>query len=162
MGGYDTRAGRQAGRADRSTVSRDVRTDRPVDRSEGRSDRQGERGDRRDDRQENRDERWDDRQDMRDDRQDFREDAREDRQDFLEDIHDDHHDRYDYDDYWEDRWRFAVGASITAAAFRSLTCATSSVVVNGVTYYNCGPTWYRRGYGGGSVTYVVVNAPPGY
>jgi hypothetical protein len=35
-------------------------------------------------------------------------------------------------------------------------------VVNGVTYYSCGPTWYKRGYSGGSVTYIVVNAPAGY
>jgi hypothetical protein len=31
-----------------------------------------------------------------------------------------------------------------------------------VSYYNCGGTWYNRGYQGGNVTYIVVNAPPGY
>jgi len=35
-------------------------------------------------------------------------------------------------------------------------------VVNGVSYYNCGPTWYSRAYAGGNTTYVVVNAPSGY
>ena len=155
MGRPDTRTGHQAGRTDRSGGSRDARTDRQGDRSDSRGDRQGDREDRSDDRQENRG-------DRQDDRQDFLEDARDDRQDFVEDIHDDHHDYYDHDDFYEDAWRYHVGASIAAATFRSLTCTTTTVVVNGVTYYNCGPTWYNRGYGGGSVTYVVVNAPSGY
>ena len=33
------------------------------------------------------------------------------------------------------------------------------VVVNGVTYYQCGSTWYQPAYQGSQVTYVVVNPP---
>ncbi len=49
--------------------------------------------------------------------------------------------------------------SLTMAAFRALSCASSAIVVDGVTYYHCGPTWYSRAYTGGNVTYVVVNPP---
>ena len=87
-----------------------------------------------------------------DDRQDFRQDAYDDRRDHW----DDHH------DFYEDRWKFAVGATLTAATVRALTCTTTTVVVGGVTYYSCGPTWYKRGYSGGSVIYIVINAPAGY
>ena len=74
-----------------------------------------------------------------------------------------HHDEWHgYDEYYDDAWKFAVGASLTYAAFSALTCNTTTVIVSGVTYYQCGPTWYNRAYAGGSVTYVVVNAPPGY
>ncbi len=64
-------------------------------------------------------------------------------------------------EWHEDRWRFRVGMSLTMAAFRALSCASSAIVVDGVTYYNCGPTWYSRAYTGGNVTYVVVNPPAG-
>jgi hypothetical protein len=43
-----------------------------------------------------------------------------------------------------------------------MTCNSTSVIVDGVTYYSCGDAWYQSTYSGGSVTYVVVNAPPGY
>jgi hypothetical protein len=48
------------------------------------------------------------------------------------------------------------------ATFHSLSCRTTTVVVTGVSYYQCGSSWYQRGYSGGSTTYVVINAPPGY
>jgi cysteinyl-tRNA synthetase len=51
---------------------------------------------------------------------------------------------------------------LTAAAFRSLTCTPTTVIVGSVSYYQCGPTWYQRAYSGGSTTYVVINAPAGY
>ena len=35
----------------------------------------------------------------------------------------------------------------------------SSVVVNGLTYQNCGGTYYQPQYQGSQVTYVVVTAP---
>jgi hypothetical protein len=38
----------------------------------------------------------------------------------------------------------------------------TNVVVNGITYSQCGSTWYQPTYSGADVTYVVVNAPPGY
>jgi hypothetical protein len=76
------------------------------------------------------------------------------------DHYEDHH--YDYSEYYEDRWKYAVGASLTAATYRSLTCTPTTVIVGSVTYYQCGSTWYQRGYSGGSTTYVVINAPSGY
>ena len=36
------------------------------------------------------------------------------------------------------------------------------VVAGGVTYYQCGSTWYNQAYSGDSVTYVTVAPPPGY
>jgi cysteinyl-tRNA synthetase len=51
---------------------------------------------------------------------------------------------------------------MTMVAFHSLSCTTTTVIVSGVTYYQCGPTWYQRAYAGGSTTYVVINAPSGY
>ena len=56
----------------------------------------------------------------------------------------------------------AVGTAITASAFSAQTCTPTTVVVGNVSYYSCGGTWYTRQYSGGNVTYVVVNAPPGY
>jgi hypothetical protein len=140
------------GRTDRTGDRQGSRGDRQGDRTDTRGDRQGDRGDRVDDRQGDRGDRWDDRSDRMDDRQDFRQDAYRDHSEW-------HHDRHEF---YEDRWKYAVGASLTAATFRSLTCASRTVVVNGVSYYNCGPTWYNRAYSGGSVTYVVVNTPAGY
>jgi hypothetical protein len=83
-------------------------------------------------------------------------DARGDRYEYRDDIRDERR------DYWDDRYRYRVGATLTAVTFRSLTCTSTVVVVNGVTYYSCGGTWYSRGYQTGSVTYIVVNAPPGH
>jgi hypothetical protein len=59
----------------------------------------------------------------------------------------------------------AVGAavSLTAAVIGSLTPTLppqcSTVIVNGLTYHQCGPNWYQPQYAGTSVQYVVV-APP--
>ena len=41
-------------------------------------------------------------------------------------------------------------------------CASTTIIVGNVTYYSCGPTWYRRTYTGGSTTYIVVGAPAGH
>ncbi|MDB4433493.1 hypothetical protein N9166_02020 [bacterium] len=104
----------------------------------------------------------DNRQDRFDDRQDLQRDRWDDRQDFREDVYDDHHGWHGHHGFYDDAWKYALGATLTVATFRALTCATQTFVVNGVTFYNCGPTWYNRAYAGGSVTYVVVNAPAGY
>ncbi|WP_408096558.1 hypothetical protein ACJVC5_16085 [Peredibacter sp. HCB2-198] len=54
-------------------------------------------------------------------------------------------------------------AVVTAAAIGSIvhsippTCVNT--VVNGVTYSQCGSTWYQPQYVGSSVQYVVVNPP---
>jgi hypothetical protein len=54
-----------------------------------------------------------------------------------------------------------VGTAITASAFSAMTCP-APVIINGAYYYNCNGAWYSRAYQGGSVTYIAVNAPPGY
>ena len=67
---------------------------------------------------------------------------------------------HEHNEWHEDRWKFAVGTALAISAFRALSCATSTVVMDGVTYYRCGSTWYNRAYSGGNVTYVVVIPPP--
>ena len=49
-----------------------------------------------------------------------------------------------------------VGTAIAASA---LPPACSAMVVNGVTYQNCGGAWYQPQYAGSQVTYIVVNPP---
>jgi len=120
----------------------------------GQNNRPGERPGDQGDRQDNRN----DRQDNRNDQQDNRNDRQDNRNEAWE-HHDSHH---GYSEFYEDRWKYAVGASLTAATFRSLTCTPTTLIVNGVGYYQCGPTWYQRAYSGGSTTYVVINAPSGY
>ncbi len=102
-------------------------------------------------------------------RQDYRGEAREDWQDYGENWHDDH-----WDGYWDSYWgaaavgtvaaatAYAIGTAITASAFYALPCTSTTVVVGGVTYHQCGTTWYQPAYSGGGVTYVVVNPPAGY
>jgi hypothetical protein len=51
---------------------------------------------------------------------------------------------------------------MTASAWAAQSCIPTTVVVGSATYYQCGTGWYTRAYSGGSVTYVVVNAPAGY
>lgn len=52
-----------------------------------------------------------------------------------------------------------IGSTLTAAAFSAQKSSCSAVSVNGMTYYQCGSTWYQPSYQGGNVTYIVVNAP---
>ena len=85
-----------------------------------------------------------------------RRNAAGDRREFRQDVHKERREHY------EDRYRRRRTRAITAAAFRSLNCASTRVIVNGVAYYRCGTTWYNQGYQDGSVTYVIVTAPPGY
>ena len=96
------------------------------------------------------------RRDVQRDRREFKQDAARDRREFRQDVHQERR------EYYEDRWRRQRARAITAATFRSLNCARTTVIVNGVTYYRCGTTWYNPAYQGGSVTYVIVTAPPGY
>lgn len=50
----------------------------------------------------------------------------------------------------------AIGSMITAAA---LPPSCSTVSVNGITYQQCGSTWYQPQYSGSQVNYIVVNPP---
>ena len=57
----------------------------------------------------------------------------------------------------------AAAATVTAAVVGSIVHALppscSAMVVNGMTYQQCGGTWYQPQYVGTQVSYVVVNAP---
>lgn len=157
---------RQTGRTDRTQA----RTDLGGDRQQGRTDRTQARQDGRTDRSEGRQDVRGDRQqavtDRQQNRQDYRSGAREDWQDYY----DDHH------GYWGgySPWgyaaagaiavgaAYAIGTAISASAFHALPCTATTVVVSGVTYYQCGTTWYSQAYSGGDVTYVVVETPAGY
>jgi hypothetical protein len=51
-------------------------------------------------------------------------------------------------------------AAVVGSIVYSLPPACTNVVVNGLTYHQCGSSWYQPRYSGTQVTYVVVN-PPG-
>lgn len=111
-------------------------------RSNNRSDRSQNRSDNRSDRAEN--------------RSDNRNDRSQDRREYADDRHDDRR------EFVEDRHRLRVGAYLTASAFGAMSCRPTVVVVGAMSYSQCGGGWYQRAYRGGSVTYIVVNAPSGY
>jgi hypothetical protein len=52
-----------------------------------------------------------------------------------------------------------VTAAVIGAAYASLPPGCTSVVVGGVAYQHCGPTWYQPQYVGTQIEYIVV-APP--
>jgi hypothetical protein len=75
-----------------------------------------------------------------------------------------HHDHWD--DHWDDHWHplrtattVAVTAAVVGSIVRSLPPECSTVVVNEVSYSQCGSTWYEPRYAGSSIQYVVVNPP---
>ncbi len=151
-GGFSSRSSRQAGSRERSRTvsggSQERRNKTSDTRQSSRGDERGSQEDRQDWRDQN-----------REDIQDERKDRQDDRQDFIEDEH---------DDYWDDRNSFYVGAAVGASVARrtayitTLPCTTTAVVVNGVSYYSCTSTWYKRSYSGSQVTYITVAAPPGH
>ena len=63
----------------------------------------------------------------------------------------------------------ATAAAVTAAAMttaavvgsvvHSLPPSCSAINVNGITYQQCGSTWYQPQFAGTTVNYVVVNSP---
>jgi hypothetical protein len=78
------------------------------------------------------------------------------------------------DNHWDDHYDHwdhpvaaaaAIGtaAAVTAAAIGSIAYSIPPscvpVVVNGMTYQQCGSTWYQPQYAGASVQYIVVTAP---
>lgn len=85
------------------------------------------------------------------------------------DVHNDWHGG-DYG-HWDDHYYHpvATAAAVTAAAVvtsavvgsivYSVPPSCSTVVVNGISYSQCGSTWYQPRYAGSSVQYVVVNSP---
>jgi len=53
----------------------------------------------------------------------------------------------------------AVTAAVVGSVTRTLPPSCAPVLVNGITYQQCGGAWYQPQYAGTQVTYVVVNAP---
>ncbi|GKT10792.1 hypothetical protein [Desulforhabdus sp. TSK] len=161
---------RQAARTDRTQARSDLRGERQQTAADRTGNRQEERTERTGTRQENRTERTEGRQDVRSQRQQEVTERQKGRQDYYDDHY--HH----HDDDWDDwgGWgyvaagaavvagAYAVGTIINAATYSTLSCTPTTVVVNGITYSQCGTTWYQPTYSGGDVTYIVVNPPPGY
>jgi hypothetical protein len=52
-----------------------------------------------------------------------------------------------------------VTAAVIGSVVSSIPPSCSAVIVNGLTYQQCGSTWYQPQFSGTSTTYVVVNAP---
>jgi hypothetical protein len=52
-----------------------------------------------------------------------------------------------------------VTAAIVGTTVYTLPPSCTVVIVNGITYQQCGSSWYQPQFVGGSTTYVVVNAP---
>ncbi|WP_228727199.1 hypothetical protein [Novosphingobium aureum] len=80
--------------------------------------------------------------------------------------HYDNHHHHDHWDDWDDHWHpvrtaatVAVTAAVVGSIVRSIPPNCSTVMVNGVSYSQCGSTWYQPQYSGSSVQYVVVNPP---
>jgi len=84
-------------------------------------------------------------------------------------VHNDYHGGgYYHDDWddWDDHWHpaatiatAAVTAAVVGSIVNSVPPSCSTVVVNGISYSQCGSTWYQPQYVGSSVQYVVVNPP---
>ncbi|AIF46699.1 hypothetical protein HY57_05190 [Dyella japonica A8] len=53
----------------------------------------------------------------------------------------------------------AVTAAVVGSVVHSVPPNCQTVVTNGVTYSQCGNTWYQPSYAGSQVQYVVVNPP---
>lgn len=83
----------------------------------------------------------------RETRQERRDERREDRQDFIDDELDDDNDHYHHSG---------------GVAFLTYVPCSTTVLIDGSTYYHCSSTWYLRGYEGGDVVYIVTSAPAGY
>lgn len=89
-------------------------------------------------------------------------DNRRDRRD--DDLYDD-----DYGAYWDAPWPGDTGAGSTtgtaetaaAGYVTELPCSGASYAVADEVYYQCDSAWYRRGFMGGMLVYLVSGPPPG-
>jgi len=82
------------------------------------------------------------------------------------DHHGGHHYYNDHGHYYDEFWNpVTAAAAITATAIvvgavvNSVPPSCSTVVVNAISYSQCGSTWYQPQYADGATHYVVVNAP---
>lgn len=96
------------------------------------------------------------RRDRGNNRRDTRRDVGDNRREARQDVRKERH------EFREDRVRRHRARHLTYAAFRSLSCRSTVVIVNGINYHSCGGSYYERVYQGGTVVYVVVAPPPGY
>ncbi len=171
---HRTRQPTRQAKADRTQSARPshtaaIGTERGNSRDRSGEKKQRDEGDREEAIKDHQDDRQEALKERQEDRQEAIEDVQEDRQDFIDDELDDNWD-HDDDDFFAGVVVGGVlgGAAASASTSTSTTyivhlpCTTSAVVVDGVSYYNCSSTWYKRVYSGSQVTYVAVNAPPGH
>ena len=52
-----------------------------------------------------------------------------------------------------------VTAAVIGSIIYTLPPSCSTVIVTGLSYYQCGSTWYQPQFSGTTTTYIVVNAP---
>jgi acyl dehydratase len=71
-----------------------------------------------------------------------------------------------HDDDWYHPWGTAAVIGATAVTAIAIGTAVASVprtcvpvLVNGISYQQCGSTWYQPQYIGTTLQYVVVGAP---
>jgi len=50
-------------------------------------------------------------------------------------------------------------AAVVGSVVNTIPPSCSAVSINGLTYQQCGSTWYQPEFSGSAVTYVVVNPP---
>ncbi|NLC70588.1 MAG: hypothetical protein GX751_04420 [Desulfuromonadaceae bacterium] len=123
---------------------------------------------------------------MQGSRQDYHEESREDWQQHADQAREDRQD-FAEDQYHGGHWDYHYGSNDVAAAFvvgtavgvtagavaassrpaqvvtvTTLPCTAATVIVNGTTFYQCGTTWYSRGYQGNNIVYIVATPPPGH
>jgi len=157
----------RANKASSQTSTRQGSSSRTQQKSSRQENRQGNSGDRQDYRDDARGDRQDYSDDARGDRQDYADDARGDRQDYYEDNYRHGHGNYYYDDNdWGRAFAagaiVAVGTAVAVSAFQSTDCPSSQTMVGDVAYYQCGSSWYTKGYQSGDVVYIATSPPAGY
>jgi hypothetical protein len=52
-----------------------------------------------------------------------------------------------------------VTAAVIGSVVNTLPPSCTAVFINGITYQQCGGSWYQPQFAGPSVTYVVINPP---
>jgi hypothetical protein len=67
--------------------------------------------------------------------------------------------RHRDDDYFDHPVAAVTTAVVVGAVVVSLPSGCTTVIVNGITYQQCGSTWYAPRYSGSNVNYVVVTSP---
>ena len=85
-----------------------------------------------------------------------------DREDAIRERRDNVREEYhEHQEYWHNQ-NIYVGMVVYPSTFNSYSCTRTTVVESGVTYTQCGTYWYQRRYVGGSISYIVVDAPAGH